>query len=153
MIIKLKVRSGELKDHVARCDKDGLHGRWLVLTLHSDIHACRGTIFYVGMTHLAAVYRIFCKETWPEHTRALDSVIIDGSMPFGIGEIRQGLAILKRRSAYSTESAYESYDSIGQVLVENLQEAMDLNPSIMFTEPNTNEFRKGDIGILGLYIT
>ena len=149
--------STDPNEQTAECGTDGCKGTWLTLSLDHTIAGARTgvpSIHYVGSNWAkvsrseAYVFRIYCKDGWPEPSSpAYFNMIIlnteltaNDSSTINEGAWIQGLAVMKR-GGQTIQSLPEpvatSCDYVGQVLVEKMrtEEALQYKPSLMFAIP------------------
>ena len=159
--------STDPNEQTAECTTHGLKGTWLTLSLSHIAAGARDggpSIRYVGSDWTkvsrseAYVFRIYCKEGWPEpsspaHYNAVllnCELMATGSSIVGEGAWVRGLAVMKQdeENTWSVkEPGVTLCDYVGQVLVERMRvdEALQYKPSLMFAMPNEG-LMFGDIG-------
>ncbi len=146
--------STDPNEQTAECTAHGCRGTWLTLSLDRTIAGAREggpSIRYVGSDWTkfsrseAYVFRIYCKEGWPEPSSPayFNTVLLNSndSSVIGEGAWVQGLAVMKHDEENTwlmDESEVTVCDYVGQVLVEKMRmdEALQYKPSLMFAMPD-----------------
>lgn len=149
--------STDPNEQTAECTAHGCKGVWLTLSLDHSIAGARvgrPSIRYVGSDWTkvsrseAYVFRIYCKEGWPESSSPayFNAILLNcelvasGSSLIGEGAWVRGLAVMKHDQEYTrllNNPGVTVCDYIGQVLVEKMRvdEALQYKPSLMFATP------------------
>ena len=129
--------STDPNEQTAECTAHGLKGTWLTLSLDHTITGARDrgpSIRYVGSDWTrvsraeAFVFRIYCKEGWPEPSSAayFNAVLLNcelmanGSSVISEGSWVRGLAVMKHDEGNTLpigEPGFTVCDYVGQVLV------------------------------------
>ena len=150
--------STDPNEQTAECTAHGLKGTWLTLSLKHTVPGARDggpSIRYVGSNWTkvsrseAYVFRIYCKEGWPEPSSPAhyNMILLNceltaaGSSVIGEGAWVRGLAVMRHDKENQwpiNEPGVTVCDYVGQVLVEKMRmdEALQYKPSLMFAMPD-----------------